>query len=90
MNDPSLTPPFVVLDHAQILRDIMSVYQSSLVGDEDESELQAGFQKVLDVMIDPVVDMCASASERKKHLRPKWDQAVFMLNCLSYLLVSRH
>ncbi|KAF9450271.1 COG6-domain-containing protein [Macrolepiota fuliginosa MF-IS2] len=85
-NDPSLAPPLTVLDHAQILRDIMAVYQSSLIGDEDESELQAGFQKVLDIMIDPVVEMCTTASERKKHLRPKWDQAVFVLNCLSYLL----
>jgi hypothetical protein len=65
----------------------MTVYQSSLIGDEDESELQAGFSRVLDIMIDPVVETCAAVSERKKHMRPRWDQAVFMLNCLSYLLV---
>ncbi|KXN84526.1 Conserved oligomeric Golgi complex subunit 6 [Leucoagaricus sp. SymC.cos] len=85
-DDPSLDPPLAILDHAQILRDIMAVYQSSLIGDEDENDLQAGFSKVLDIMIDPVVDTCAAASERKKHMRPRWDQAVFMLNCLSYLL----
>ncbi|KAJ3566894.1 hypothetical protein NP233_g6714 [Leucocoprinus birnbaumii] len=85
-DDPSLRPPIAVLDHSQILRDIMAVYHSSIIGDEDESELQAGFSKVLDIMIDPVVETCAAASERKKHLRPRWDQAVFMLNCLSYLL----
>ncbi|XP_006457735.1 hypothetical protein AGABI2DRAFT_198704 [Agaricus bisporus var. bisporus H97] len=85
-DDPSLTPPLTVLDHAQILRDIMTVYQSSMVDDEDANELQAGFSKVLDIMVDPVVEACANASEKKKHLRSRWDQAVFMLNCLSYLL----
>jgi hypothetical protein len=59
-----------------------------MVRDEDENELRAGFSKVLDIMIDPVVEALANASEKKKHLRPKWDQAVFMLNCLSYLLVG--
>lgn len=87
-DDPSLTPPLTVLDHAQILRDIMTVYQSSMVDDEDANELQAGFSKVLDIMVDPVVEACANASEKKKHLRSRWDQAVFMLNCLSYLLVG--
>jgi hypothetical protein len=66
----------------------MTVYQSSMVGGEDENELRAGFSKVLDIMIDPVVEACANASEKKKHLRPKWDQAVFMLNSLSSLLVG--
>ena len=77
-----------MLDHGQILRDIMTVYQSYLVDGVDESEPQAGFSQVLDIMIDPVVEMCVTASEKKRDLRPRWDQAVFMLNCLSYLLVS--
>jgi len=66
----------------------MTVYQSYLVDGVDESEPQAGFSHVLDIMIDPVVEVCAAASEKKRALRPRWDQAVFMLNCLSYLLVS--
>jgi len=66
----------------------MTVYQSYLFDGEDKSEPQAGFSRVLDIMIDPVVETCIAASERKKFLRPRWDQAVFVLNCLSYLLVS--
>ena len=66
----------------------MTVYQSYLIDGVNESEPQAGFSQVLDIMIDPVVEMCVAASEKKRRLRPKWDQAVFMLNCLSYLLVS--
>lgn len=66
----------------------MTVYQSSLLGDEDEVERITGFQRVLDVMIDPAVEMCTSASEEKKRMRPRWDQAVYVLNCLSYLQVG--
>ncbi|KAI0705883.1 oligomeric complex COG6 [Cytidiella melzeri] len=32
-NDPNVTPPFVILDHAQVLREILTVYESSL-GDD--------------------------------------------------------
>ncbi|RDB22992.1 Conserved oligomeric Golgi complex subunit 6 [Hypsizygus marmoreus] len=85
MNDPSLTPPLAILDHVQILREIMTVYQSSFLGEEDESEQVAGFQKILDIMIDPAIEMCCSGSEEKRWLRPRWDQPVYVLNCLSYL-----
>lgn len=88
MNDPSLNPPLAILDHAQVLREIMTVYQSSLLGDEDNAEQVAGFEKILDIMVDPAVEMCASTSEEKKRVRPRWDQAVYILNCLSYLQVS--
>ncbi|KAF8163792.1 oligomeric complex COG6-domain-containing protein [Crassisporium funariophilum] len=84
-DDPSVTPPIAVLDHAQILREVMSVYQSSLMGDEDEDERNAGFYQVMDIMVDPVVSMCLRKSEEKKRARPRWDEAVFVLNCLSYL-----
>jgi hypothetical protein len=87
INDPSLTPPLAVLDHAQILREIMTVYQSSLLGEEDEGERIAGFQKILDIMIDPAIEMCTSTSEEKQRVRPRWDQPVYVLNCLSYLQV---
>ncbi|KAF8967344.1 oligomeric complex COG6-domain-containing protein [Flammula alnicola] len=84
-DDPSLTPPLAILDHAQILREVMLVYQSSLLGDEDEAEINSGFNQVLDIMIDPVVIMCISNGEEKKKVRPRWDAEVFVLNCLCYL-----
>ena len=87
LDDPSLTPPLAILDHAQILREIMSVYASSHLGDEDESESAAGFQRILDIMVDPAIEMCTSASEKKERVRPRWDRAIFVLNCLSYLQV---
>lgn len=67
----------------------MTVYQSSLLGVEDQAEQDTGFHKVLDIMIDPAIQMCISASEEKKKTRPRWDDKVFVLNCLSYLQV-RH
>ncbi|KAF9555820.1 oligomeric complex COG6 [Agrocybe pediades] len=84
-DDPSLTPPLAVLDHAQILREIMAVYQSSLLGDEDKEEISAGFNQVLDIMIDPVIQALFSGSEEKKKARPRWDEDVFVLNFLCYL-----
>ncbi|KAF5378347.1 hypothetical protein D9615_008765 [Tricholomella constricta] len=85
VNDPSLSAPLAILDHVQILREIMTVYQSSFLGEEDESEQIAGFQKILDIMVDPAIQLSTSANEEKRRLRPKWDQPVYALNCLSYL-----
>ncbi|KII95365.1 hypothetical protein PLICRDRAFT_34211 [Plicaturopsis crispa FD-325 SS-3] len=85
LNDPEVTPPSVILEQAQILREIMTVYESSLLGDEDPEERDAGFKRILDVLVDPTVDMIIASSEEKRRLRPAWDKAVFVLNCLSYL-----
>ncbi|KAG5635825.1 hypothetical protein H0H81_010012 [Sphagnurus paluster] len=85
INDTSLTPPIAILDHMQILREIMGVYQSSFLGEEDETEQAAGFQKILDIMVDPAIDISISVNEEKRRLRPRWDQPVYALNCLSYL-----
>lgn len=67
----------------------MQVYDSSLLseGSSNPSEASTGFQRILDVMVDPAVTMCAAAAEEKARLRPRWDSAVFVLNCLSYLEV---
>ena len=66
----------------------MTVYKSSLLGDESYDDRQAGFQSVLDLMVDAAVNMCAGVSEARSVQKPKWDKDVFMLNCLSHLIVS--
>ncbi|KAJ7593358.1 oligomeric complex COG6 [Mycena floridula] len=86
LDDPSLTPPIPILDHAQVLREIMSVYQMSFLGDEDADQQISGFQRVLDIMVDPAVQMCTEMAEDKQPLRLRWDMPVFVLNCLSYIL----
>ena len=77
-----------MLDHAQILREVMQVYHSSLLGNEDEDQINSGFNQVLDVMVDPVIKLCVESSEEKARVRPRWDGEVFVLNCLCYLQVS--
>lgn len=84
LDDPSLLPSLAILDHCQILREIMGVYQSSLLGDEDEDTRVSGFRKVLDMMVDPVLEAIVITSEEKKKLRPNWDQAVYVLNSMTY------
>ena len=42
--DRSVKPPLAIFDHAQILREVMSVYQSSFLGNEDEDEMDTGFR----------------------------------------------
>ncbi|KAJ7919033.1 oligomeric complex COG6-domain-containing protein [Mycena leptocephala] len=64
---------------------VMNVYESSLLGDEGEAEQTAGFQRILDVTVDPAIEFCTSNSEEKNRLRPRWDREVYVLNCLSYL-----
>ena len=87
LDDPSVSPPHSIIDHAQLLREIMQVYDSSLLseGSSDSSEASTGFQRILDIMVDPAVTTCAAAAEEKGRLRPRWDRAVFVLNCLGYL-----
>ncbi|KAK0483339.1 oligomeric complex COG6 [Armillaria novae-zelandiae] len=85
-NDLSLTPPISIIEHAQVLREIMNVYQSSLIGNEDEEKLISGFEHVLDIMVDPAIEMCTNAAEAKARAVSRWDMSVFILNCLSYLL----
>ncbi|KAG7452966.1 oligomeric complex COG6 [Guyanagaster necrorhizus] len=85
-NDLSLTPPISIIEHAQVLRELMNVYQSSLLGNEDEEKLIAGFEHVLDIMMDPAIEICTNAAEAKARAVSRWDISVFVLNCLSYLL----
>lgn len=66
----------------------MQVYDSSLLSEvSNPSEAATGFRRILDVMVDPIVTTCAAAAEEKARLRPRWDRAIFVLNCLGYLEV---
>lgn len=75
----------LIVDHAQVLREMMLVYESSLLGDEKEEELQAGFRDILDKMVDPAIEMTLTQADEKKRQRPGWDKALFVLNTLAYL-----
>lgn len=83
--DRSVSPPLAILDHAQVLREIMVVYESSLSDDDTTEEQNAAFKDILDKMVDPAVEMCVTASDQKQKLRSWWDRPVFVLNTLTYL-----
>lgn len=87
-DDLGVTPPLVIQDHGQVLREIMVVYESSLPEDETPEQQASGAKQIVDSMIDPAVDMCLTAAEEKHRLRPKWDCRVFVLNCLTYVKVG--
>ncbi|TCD67043.1 Golgi transport complex subunit 6 [Steccherinum ochraceum] len=83
--DRELSPPLPILDHVQILREITTVYESSVAGDESLEAQISGFRDILDKMLDPAIEMTLTASEEKQRVRPAWDRAIFVLNTLSYL-----
>ena len=83
-----VTPPLVIQDHGQVLREIMVVYESSLLEDETPEQQASGAKQIIDSMVDPAIEMCLTASEGKHKLRQKWDYRVFVLNCLTYVKVS--
>ena len=67
----------------------MVVYESSLLEGEIPGQQASGAKQIIDSMVDPVTEMCLTASEEKRKLRQNWDHRVFVLNCLTYVKVRR-
>jgi len=86
-DDSEVTPPLAIQDHGQVLREIMVVYESSLLEGETPEQQASGAKGIMDSMVDPAIEMCLTVSEEKHKLRPKWDYRVFVLNCLTYVKV---
>lgn len=84
-----VTPPLAIQDHGQVLREIMVVYESSLLEDETPEQRTSGAKRTIDSMVDPAIKMCLTTSEEKQKLRQKWDHRVFVLNCLTYIKVRQ-
>lgn len=66
----------------------MNVFKSSLMGDESEEDLRSGFQAILDLFIDAAINMCLSVSDARQNQKPDWDSDIFLLNCITHLIVS--
>lgn len=78
----ALSAPTQLRDALSILREIMSVYSTSLLDHEASiappAKRENDFKDVLDAALDPALDMCRTMAE----MRPlAWDQAVFWVNC---------
>ncbi|GAA99503.1 uncharacterized protein L969DRAFT_93961 [Mixia osmundae IAM 14324] len=77
-----LSPPLSLRDTLVTLREIMQVYDSSLV---DEQDRENEFRDVLDAALDPALMMCKEMGE----MRPQpWDRAIFGLNCIGLVKES--
>jgi len=74
-----------------ILREIMQVYDSSLLEDETPEQRVAGFKDVLEGTIEPMLNMCSTMGNMIKPRAGQdsnaWDRATFMINCLVYIEV---
>ncbi|KAG8918014.1 Golgi transport complex subunit 6, partial [Tulasnella sp. 408] len=82
--DSDLSPPLALRDSSQVLREIMAVYDSSLLGDEDPTEREAAFAQILEAAVDPAMEMCKRMSELREGM-PTWDKALFLVNCTTYM-----
>ncbi|EIW66514.1 hypothetical protein TREMEDRAFT_34802 [Tremella mesenterica DSM 1558] len=78
--DATLTPPVALRDACQVLREIIAVYDTSLV---DEHDREADFALVLQKAVGPAVEMCEKMAELRKSTA--WDKDIFLINCLGYL-----
>ncbi|WWC86032.1 uncharacterized protein L201_000903 [Kwoniella dendrophila CBS 6074] len=85
--DATLSPPLALRDFSLILRELLSVYSTSLV-DPSERESDEDLAKLLDKSIDPCVEMCERMAEMRKSTVTAggdWEKDLFMVNCLGYL-----
>lgn len=67
----------------------MSVYESSVLGDEDPEEQRRGFKQILDTAVDPALEMCRRMADMNNKDTTGWERSVFLINCLDYLQASR-
>lgn len=68
----------------------MTVYETSLLGDEDMQQKIEDFDKILSSCIDPSLEACqkmADLNSSKDVSKDDWANHVFLLNCFSYVEV---
>ncbi|WVF66103.1 hypothetical protein IAT40_000842 [Kwoniella sp. CBS 6097] len=63
--DATLAPPLALRDAALILRELLSVYSTSLI-DPSERESDADLAKLLEKAVEPCVEMCERMAELRK------------------------
>ncbi|KAF8518194.1 oligomeric complex COG6 [Gautieria morchelliformis] len=83
--EADLAAPLALRDSCQVLREIMSVYESSVLGNEDPEEQRRGFKQILDAAIDPALEMCRRMADMNSKDTTGWERSVFLINCLDYL-----
>ncbi|CAE6415807.1 unnamed protein product [Rhizoctonia solani] len=95
--EDDLVAPVSLRDAAQVLKEIIAVYDSSLLRDEHQggvalSDEMQNFDTTLAAMVDPMLEMCRRMAALRER-EGKWETAIFMINCLTYLqttLTEKH
>ncbi|CEL55748.1 Conserved oligomeric Golgi complex subunit 6 OS=Cryptococcus neoformans var, neoformans serotype D (strain B-3501A) GN=COG6 PE=3 SV=1 [Rhizoctonia solani AG-1 IB] len=87
--EDDLVAPVSLRDAAQVLKEIIAVYDSSLLRDEHQggvalSDEMQNFDTTLAAMVDPMLEMCRRMAALRER-EGKWETAIFMINCLTYL-----
>ncbi|KAF8583843.1 oligomeric complex COG6 [Ramaria rubella] len=83
--EADLAAPIALRDSCQVLREIMSVYDSSVLGDEDAEEQRRGFKQILDAAVAPSLEMCRRMADMNSKDTTGWERSVFLINCIDYL-----
>lgn len=68
----------------------MSVYDSSVLGDEDPEKQRREFKRILDAAVDPALEMCRRMADMNAKDTTGWEKSIFLINCLDYLQVRYH
>ena len=92
--DDDLSPPFALRDASQVLREIMTVYDSSMLeleassraSDAESIAEREEFNCVIDAAVGPALEMCRRMAELRKD-GTVWEKEIFLVNCTSYLQV---
>ena len=75
----------------QILRELMMVHETSLLGEEGDAEKLDDFNQILSASVDPALEVCYKMVElnsSKDASKDEWANHVFLLNGFSYIQVS--
>jgi hypothetical protein len=96
-----LSPPLALRDVSQVIREIMSVYDSSMLeldasaagGKVLQSDERAEFDRIMDAAVNPALEMCRRMADLMKtpvttgNTSLDWDKEIFLVNCAVHLQV---
>jgi len=86
--EANLSVPISIVNSALNLRELMMVYETSLLGDEDELQKVDDFRRILSVSVEPSLEACqkmVDLNSSKDASKDEWANHVFLLNCFAYI-----
>ncbi|KAF8322621.1 oligomeric complex COG6 [Clavulina sp. PMI_390] len=95
--DADLSPPLALRDVSQVLREIMTVYDSSMleleagstISEETAKTERQEFNRIMDAAVGPALEMCRRMASLKKDGTER-EKEIFLVNCVAYLQGTFH